>query len=163
MKPDSQETFSPATSAAPGSAAQTGRKCPPRRPAQRLRQSRNTIARITPSAKESRTAESRGAVVQRDQRERQKGPEDQRVRKPRQRTFANDLGLAEHLPEEIPDAPAERKQVEIRIFFDLRIFLSTTPKRRQKSQPEAITIAAKRSFSTGRSAGVRQGWGEIRT
>ena len=46
-------------------------------------------------------------MVERDQREGQEGPEDERVGDAWKRPLPNDLGLAENLPEEVPDAPAE--------------------------------------------------------
>src|SRR6266702_2189841 len=58
---------------------------------------------------EKSNAKPDGNVVQRDQRKGQKAPEDERVREARQWPLANHLGLAEHFPEEVPDALAQRK------------------------------------------------------
>ena len=71
-------------------------------------------------------------MVQRDQRKGAEPPEDEGVGQAGQWPFANDLGLAENLPEEVPDALADGKEMEAGSFFEWRIFLRTTPKRRQK-------------------------------
>jgi hypothetical protein len=86
-------------------------------------------------------------VVERDQGKGAEGPEDEGVGEAGQRALADDLGLAEDFPEEVPDALADGEEVEAASFFDLRILLRTTPKRRQKAAAEAMTNAAKSSFS----------------
>ena len=54
-------------------------------------------------------------MIQRHQRERAKAPEHERVREPGQRPFANDLGLAEHLPQEVSQARRKRGEAETRV------------------------------------------------
>ncbi len=56
-------------------------------------------------------------VVQADQRERQKSPEDKSVGQPRQRTLLDDLPLAEYLPEEVPHSSPNGMKRKVRIFF----------------------------------------------
>ena len=58
---------------------------------------------------EEADSEADGDVVQSDQREGEKTPEDEGMSQAGQRPFANDFSLAEDLPEEVPDAFADRK------------------------------------------------------
>ena len=46
----------------------------------------------------------------------QKSPEYEGVREAGQGPFADDFGLAEHFPEEVPDALADGRQAEVRVF-----------------------------------------------
>ena len=55
-------------------------------------------------------------MVERDQREGQKAPEDEGVGQAGKRPFANDLGLAENFPEKVPDAPADGEEVKAGVF-----------------------------------------------
>jgi len=56
-------------------------------------------------------------MIERDQREGQESPKDECVGQAGERALANDFGLAEDFPEEIPDALAEGKKLEVGIFF----------------------------------------------
>ena len=55
-------------------------------------------------------------VVQRDESEGEEAPEDEGVCEAGKRALLDDLGLAEHLPEEVPDPPADRSDVEVGIL-----------------------------------------------
>ena len=68
-----------------------------------------------------------GDRIQRHQRERAKSPEYEGMRQARERTLTDDLGLEQHLPDEVPDAaristtakPPER-EVRIRLALENR-------------------------------------------
>jgi hypothetical protein len=51
----------------------------------------------------------------------QNRPEDEGVGQAGKRAFADDFGLAEDFPEEIPDALADGEEMEAGSFFDCRI------------------------------------------
>ena len=55
-------------------------------------------------------------MVERDEREGKKTPEDEGVGEAGERTLLDDLGLTEDFPEEVPDAFADRRYVEVGIF-----------------------------------------------
>ena len=62
---------------------------------------------------EKREAETGGDVVQGNECERTETPKDEGMRQARQRTFADDLGLAQHLGKEDPEAAREGAEPEI--------------------------------------------------
>ena len=55
-------------------------------------------------------------MVERDERKGEEAPEDEGVREAGKRALANDLGLAEHLPEEVPYPLADGSEVEVGVF-----------------------------------------------
>ncbi len=61
-------------------------------------------------------SEAKSQMVQADEREGEKAPEDERMGEPRQRTLLDHLALAEDLPEEVPDPAPDRMQGEVDIF-----------------------------------------------
>ena len=62
-------------------------------------------------------AKPHGEVVQRDQRKGAEAPEDEGVGQAGQRALADDFGLAEHLPDKVPDAAADGKEAGSRRLF----------------------------------------------
>ena len=77
------------------------------------------------------------AMVQRHQRKRAESPEDERMRKAGQRPLLNHLRLAQHLPEEVPYAPTQRKESEIGVFLRSENLLENRANRREKSSARA--------------------------
>ena len=62
-------------------------------------------------------------MVERDQGEGAEAPEDKGVGEAGERALADDFGLAENFPEEIPDAAAEGEEVEASVFFRFEDFV----------------------------------------
>ena len=117
MKPDSQESFLP---------SQRGRtrKRRIKRPRMLAAQARaKSAAEIEieaaeePGGVQKADAEADGAMVERDEGEGEKRPEDEGVGEAGQRALADDFGLAEDFPEEVPDALADGEEVEAGVFF----------------------------------------------
>src|ERR1017187_172350 len=67
--------------------------------------------------REKADSQSHSKVVESDQGEGTEPPEDEGVRQAGQRALSNDLSLADHLPDEVPDAAADGEQVEVRVFL----------------------------------------------
>ena len=65
-------------------------------------------------ARQKPRAECRRNVIQRDQREGQKSPEDEGVREAGQRPLLDHLPLQHDFPEKLPDPRPQRRQLEIR-------------------------------------------------
>ena len=72
-------------------------------------------------------------MVQRDQREGAKSPENEGVREARQRTLADHFALQQNFRDEIPDAFAERSELEIGI----RLGLADLAHDSAEAQPES--------------------------
>jgi hypothetical protein len=60
-------------------------------------------------------ADADGKVVEGDEAESAEAPEDEGVEEARERPFLNHFGLAEDFPEEVPDAAADRGELEVRV------------------------------------------------
>ena len=93
------------------------------------------------SRRQERQAEARGDVVDRDQRERAEAPEDEGVRQARQRPLPDHLPLQHHFPQELADARAERRDLEIRRFaradrMIFRTFAEPPPEQRQRGNQD---------------------------
>jgi len=73
--------------------------------------------------REKPDAEADRAVVKRDQGEGQEGPEYEGVGEAREWAFADDFGLAKHLPEEVPGALADGEEVKAGVFFRFEDFV----------------------------------------
>ena len=86
-------------------------------------------------------------MVERDQRKGAEGPEDKGVRQAGERALANDFGLEEHLPDEVPDAFAEGEEMKAGIFLRLQDFVEDDAEAPPEAVAEAIASAGKSSFS----------------
>jgi hypothetical protein len=105
ITPDSYETFRP---------SQMGR-------VMKRRMASPAIETATSSAHTAATgkdceAHSGGEVIEGDEREGEESPEDEGVRYTGQRAFADDLALAEHLPDEVANAWEDGSQGEAEVF-----------------------------------------------
>jgi len=67
--------------------------------------------------REKSNAERGGAVIERDQGECTEGPEDEGVGEAGERALADNLGLAENLPEEVPKALAKMSEMKTGVWF----------------------------------------------
>ena len=56
-------------------------------------------------------------MIEADEGEGEESPEDEGVGEAGERALADDLALAEDLPEEVPDAAADGLEGEVRVFF----------------------------------------------
>ena len=65
---------------------------------------------------EESQAEADSEVIEGDESEGAESPEDEGVGEAGERALANDLGLAEDFPEEVPDAFTDGSEAEVRIF-----------------------------------------------
>ncbi len=72
-------------------------------------------------------------MVQRDQREGAKSPENEGVGEPGQRPLTDDFALQQNFRDEIPDAFAERSELEIRV----RLGLADLAHDSAEAQPES--------------------------
>jgi hypothetical protein len=59
-------------------------------------------------------------VIERDQGEGEESPEDESVGEAGERALADDLGLAEDLPDEEPDALSQWMEGKVIIFFGVQ-------------------------------------------
>ena len=96
---------------------------------------------------EESEAEANREVIEGHEGEGAESPEDEGVGDAGQGALADDFGLAEHFPEEVPDAFADGSEAEARVFFDLRMRLRMGLKRLKKRPAEARMSANRRSFS----------------
>ena len=62
-------------------------------------------------------------MVERDQGEGAEGPEDEGVGQAGEGALADDLGLAEHLPDELPDSLADREEAKAGILLRFQDFV----------------------------------------
>jgi hypothetical protein len=96
-----------------------------KRPAMEMAQARRRGGEVEVEAAdeargiEKADAEAGGEVVERDEREGEEAPEDEGVGDAGQRALADDFGLAEDFPEEIPDALADGEEMEAGVFARL--------------------------------------------
>ncbi len=65
---------------------------------------------------EEAEAKAGGEMVERDERKGEKSPEDESVGETGERALLDDFGLADDFPEEVPDALADGRDVEVGIF-----------------------------------------------
>ena len=73
-------------------------------------------------------------MIERNQRKRAKGPEDEGMRQARQRAFADDLCLKHHLPDKVGDALADGRDVKAGVFLRLQDFI----KNYAEAPPETV-------------------------
>ena len=80
---------------------------------------------------EETDSEADGEVVQRDEGEGAESPEDEGVGEAGQGALADDFGLADDFPEEVPDAFADGREAEFGVFSgfedSLEDWAETTP------------------------------------
>ena len=69
--------------------------------------------------REQRPADANGEVVQRDDAEGAKSPENEGVEQARKRTLLNHLRLADDFPEEVPDPAGEGVKLEVSVGLGL--------------------------------------------
>ena len=98
-------------------------------------------------------------MVQRDQREGQEGPEDEGMGEAGERELADDFGLAENFPEEVPDALAQREEVEAGISFRFEDFIEDYA----EAPPEEVAggdehCGKEELLDNGEVLGFGQGW-----
>ena len=98
-------------------------------------------------------------MVQRDKGECAETPEDEGVRKAGKGSLADDFGLADYFPEEVPHALADRRQAEIRVFPGFEDALEDRSKsppeqddRNPRSMPRGAVSPSARNFA------VQQAW-----
>ena len=81
--------------------------------------------------------------------------------RPGQRALADDFGLAEHFPDEIPDALADGEEMEARVFFRLQNFIED----HAEAAPEAVSRGddqrgEEQLLREGEVLGFGEGWRE---
>ena len=87
-------------------------------------------------------------MVQTDECKRQKSPEHERMRQPRQRPLSNDLRLAQHLPDELPYPASNRPQRKVRIFFRLKNRRGVSVQTARKTAPRRASAPASSSTTS---------------
>src|ERR1035437_6599702 len=102
--------------------------------------------------REKADSQSHSKVVESDQGEGTEPAEDEGVRQAGQRALSNDLSLADHLPDKVPDAAADWEQVEVRVFLRAEDLLEN----RAESPPEG---GAGRNCETNEAERVEGGGG----
>ena len=75
-----------------------------------------------------------GAMIKRDQREGAEGPEDEGVGQTGEGPFADDFGLAEHLPYKIPDALADREEAKAGVLLRFQDYVEDQAKAAPESR-----------------------------